>query len=99
MGDITLRGIALPRGGRFDRIAKVEILRADDSVICEATLESIGEAFCWEHWSATIKLPRGEHTLGVRATGSQGDTQPLKPNWNALGYLMNSPHRVTFKVI
>lgn len=98
-GEFELRGIALPRGGRLDRIAKVEILKADNSVLCEAKLESPGEAFCWEQWSATIKLPRGEHKLGVRATGTQGDTQPLEPNWNALGYLFNSPHWVTFKVV
>ncbi len=97
-GEFTLRGIALPRGGRFDRIAKVEILKSDNTVLCEAKLESLGEAFCWEQWSATVKLPRGEHTLGVRATGTQGDIQPLEPNWNALGYLFNAPHRVTFKV-
>jgi sulfite oxidase len=96
--EITLRGLALPRGGRFDRIAKVEILRGDNSVLCEAQLSGPGEAFCWEHWTTKVKLPRGEHTLGVRATGTQGDIQPLEPNWNAMGYLFNAPHRVTFRV-
>lgn len=97
-GDVTLRGIALPRGGRLDRIAKVEILASDNQVLCEAELLGPGEAFCWEPWEASVKLPRGEHTLGVRATGIQGDVQPLEPNWNALGYLFNAPHRVTVTV-
>jgi sulfite oxidase len=96
--EITLRGIALPRGGRLDRVAKVEILKNDNSVLCEARLAGPGEAFCWEQWTASVKLPPGEHTLGVRATGIQGDAQPLEPNWNALGYLYNAPHRVTVRV-
>lgn len=97
-GEVTLRGIALPRGGRLDRIAKVEILAKDNTVLAEAKLHSPGEAFCWEMWSATVKLPPGEHTLGVRAHGTQGDSQPLEPNWNAMGYLYNAPHWVTFQV-
>lgn len=97
-GEITLRGIALPRGGRLDRIAKVEILSSKNEVLAEATLDSPGEAFCWEQWTAKLQLGPGEHALGVRATGTQGDIQPLEPNWNALGYLYNAPHRITVKV-
>lgn len=96
--EVTLRGIALPRGGRLDRIAKVEILKSDRSVLCEARLEGPGEAFCWEPWTASVKLPPGEHRLGVRATGTRGDEQPLEPNWNAMGYLYNAPHWVTVRV-
>lgn len=98
-GEVVLRGIALPRGGRTDRIAKVEILGRDNAVLGEAKLESPGEAFCWELWTAKISLGKGEQTLGVRATGTNGDIQPLEPNWNAQGYLFNAPHRVTFKVV
>lgn len=97
-GEITLRGLALPRGGQFDRIAKVEILGNDNKVLCEAKLKGPGEVFCWEPWEAKVDLPKGTHTLGVRATGIQGDAQSLEPNWNALGYLFNAPHRVTFEV-
>jgi sulfite oxidase len=97
-GEVTLRGIALPRGGRNDRVKKVEILDAASKVLCEATLMGPGEAFCWEPWEATLELARGTHSLGVRATGNRGDVQPLEPNWNALGYLFNAPHRVTVSV-
>lgn len=97
-GEVTLRGIALPRGGRFDRIQKVEILGSDNKVLREAELLGPGEAFCWEPWEANVDLAKGVRTLGVRATGTRGDVQPLEPNWNALGYLFNAPHRVTIEV-
>ena len=44
-------------------------------------------------WSATVDLEPGQHVLAVRATDTQGRTQPAAPIWNRRGYVNNSVQR------
>jgi hypothetical protein len=41
-------------------------------------------------WQFNWNPEPGEHTLQVRATDDQGNTQPDSTPWNALGYLHHS---------
>lgn len=44
----------------------------------------------WVRWQFRWDPKPGEHTLQVRATDSQGNTQPDYTPWNELGYLQHS---------
>jgi DMSO/TMAO reductase YedYZ molybdopterin-dependent catalytic subunit len=44
----------------------------------------------WVRWQFSWNPDPGEHTLRVRATDDQGNTQPERTSWNELGYLQHS---------
>jgi sulfite oxidase len=96
-GALTLRGWALPPGKPTAVISKVEI-RIDDGKWETATLSKADEPFCWALWQHDIKLSAGKHTLTLRATDSDKNTQPEKTPWNAKGYLNNGWQRVLVEV-
>jgi sulfite oxidase len=96
-GAQTLTGFALPPGKTTATIAKVEV-RVDDGEWQRASLTKADEPFCWALWKHDVKLAAGRHTLTVRATDSQGETQPEETPWNAKGYLYNSWHSIVVNV-
>ena len=55
----------------------------------------------WQRWNTQLKLPkRGYYEIWVRATDTQGNTQPMVvPGWNPKGYLNNACHRIAVKCI
>jgi DMSO/TMAO reductase YedYZ molybdopterin-dependent catalytic subunit len=54
----------------------------------------------WVRWEFTIaNIKAGDHFVEVRATDSNGQTQPVDPFWNRSGYLYNAIERVPFQVI
>ncbi|MEY3237842.1 MAG: hypothetical protein RI883_1943 [Bacteroidota bacterium] len=55
--------------------------------------------FAWQQWKTRITLPeKGYYEVWVRATDSNGKTQPMViPNWNPKGYLNNACHRIAVK--
>ncbi len=54
----------------------------------------------WTLWHAEVPLQPGSHTLIVRATDINGDSQPeaIEATWNVKGYANNAWHRVTIEV-
>ena len=56
--------------------------------------------FAWQQFDAKINFPiPGYYEVWVRATDSNGDTQPmLLPGWNPKGYLNNACHRIAIMV-
>lgn len=77
------------------------VVRVDVSVDAgqswtQARLDVPESPWSWQHWSATVDLPPGEHTIVARAWDSTGATQPEEPRhvWNPKGYINNSWARV-----
>ncbi len=51
--------------------------------------------YSFRQWKAHVQLARGEHTLMVRCTNTDGLKQPMKPNWNPGGFMRNVVESVT----
>ena len=51
-------------------------------------------AFAWREWTFLWAARPGRHTLCVRATDSQGNTQPVEQPWNYQGMGNNMVHRL-----
>ena len=60
----------------------------------DAALEAGVSEFAWHGWSYEWEAHAGEHELCCRATDSEGETQPLTPEWNYDGYCNNAVQRV-----
>lgn len=59
-------------------------------------LEKPANRLAWQHWKTNVQLPKdGYYELWVRATDSNGKSQPMVvPGWNPKGYLNNACHRI-----
>ena len=90
-GEITITGRAW--AGR-QSVAKVEFSDDDGLSWHEAELgERVGE-FAWTGWSYQWQAAPGRYFLHVRATDSNGDTQPATQPWTLLGMGNNMTQRV-----
>lgn len=94
---LTLRGHAWA-GDRAVRALSVSI---DFGATWQtANLKPPRNRLAWQHWSATLKLPRpGYYEVWARATDDAGVSQPMVlPQWNPEGYCNNSCHRIVVKI-
>ena len=84
--DVALRGIAFDGGYGISDVA----VSADGGRSWMATTlgESLGK-YSFREWRAVVRLPRGEHSIMVRAANRIGQSQPLQPLWNPAGYMRN----------
>jgi sulfite oxidase len=94
-GTVDIVGWALAPSGR--QVTRVE-LSGDGGLHWQpaALHPADRHGWAWCHWSSTLHLTPGAHTLVVRARDSAGGTQPpeLREVWNAKGYANNAWHRV-----
>lgn len=83
---LKLRGIAFDGGSGIKEVS----VSVDDGRSWRPTTlgDDLGK-YSFREWTSTVKLPKGEHVLKVRATGNDGKTQPEKPLWNQSGYMRN----------
>jgi DMSO/TMAO reductase YedYZ molybdopterin-dependent catalytic subunit len=80
------------RGRAFageNQVVRVEY-RIDEGPWQEARIDSPATPGAWVRWQFRWDPEPGEHTLRVRATDDQGNTQPDSSSWNELGYLHTS---------
>ncbi|MGO4741467.1 molybdopterin-dependent oxidoreductase [Bosea sp. 2KB_26] len=84
--DVMLRGIAFDGGYGVTDVA----ISPDGgkSWLAAALGENLGK-YSFREWKATVRLPKGEHVLMVRATNRIGQSQPIEPLWNPAGYMRN----------
>ncbi|MEU9171160.1 sulfite oxidase [Streptomyces sp. NPDC048420] len=84
---LTIRGWAWSGGAPV----RLVLIRTDAADWREAELASPSGPYAWTGWSLrwTPRRP-GHHRLLARATDAHGETQPLTPQWNALGYGCNA---------
>jgi DMSO/TMAO reductase YedYZ molybdopterin-dependent catalytic subunit len=80
-------------------IARVDLSYDEGVTWRPAALNSEGDKYAWRIFSAEF-LPRspGFVTVLARATDDRGNTQPIVPAWNPLGYFWNGIHRVGFMI-
>ena len=84
--DIALRGIAFDGGEGISEV----VVSADGGRSWQAASlgESLGK-YSFREWKLALRLPKGEHSLKVKATNRIGQSQPEKPLWNPPGYMRN----------
>lgn len=63
-----------------------------------ANLTHSDNSYAWSKWSIEWHATPGEHVLSCRATDANGDTQPLKPRWDASGFGNNVVQTVSVYV-
>lgn len=95
-GRNEIRGYALPAGSAS--VKSVELSLDQGKNWKSAKLGADLGPANWRLWSIAVDLPKGKHTLTVRATDSAGNTQPESGAWNLKGYLYNGWHRVSVEV-
>ncbi|QDC02191.1 molybdopterin-dependent oxidoreductase [Mesorhizobium sp. 8] len=83
---LKLRGIAFDGGSGIKEVS----ISIDGGKTWQPTTlgEDLGK-YSFREWTATVKLPRGEHDLKVRATANDGAIQPETQPWNPSGYMRN----------
>jgi sulfite oxidase len=97
-GTVRVTGYALPPGRAATTIAKVEISTNGGRSWIKAKLTSPAREYCWQLWSAEVSATAATKQLIVRATDSNGKTQPQRVDWNAKGYMFNAWHSVGVNV-
>lgn len=64
-----------------------------------ATLVGTPDPASWQRWELPVQLTRpGEAAIRARATDGTGRTQPVRPEWNRLGYGGNFIHEVIVRI-
>jgi sulfite oxidase len=95
VGRQTTLGVAWTGEGRVDRVE----VQVDDGPWRAARLLGDVHVGSWRQWSFDWDADqRGRHTIAVRATDSDGETQPERSPWNKSGYLWNGIDRVECEV-
>ncbi len=89
-GPVELFGRAWSGGG----VPVTEVAVGVDGTWCDAVLETAHEKFAWRGWRCPWDATPGEHVLMCRATNANGETQPLEPPWDNVGFGNNAVHRV-----
>ncbi|MFF8261579.1 sulfite oxidase [Streptomyces virginiae] len=92
-GPVRLQGRAWSGHGA---VVRVEV-SADDGLTwipAEVAAPKEAHAWAWQAWSCMWPAAPGRHTLTVRATDTEGRTQPLEQPWNRGGFGNNEVQRV-----
>src|SRR5262249_14860898 len=90
-GRVRLSGVAWagPAG-----VARVEVSSDGGQSWAEAQAGEKLSTFAWADWSYEWEARPGTATLCVRATDTNGNRQPLQPEWTFGGYGNNAVQRV-----
>jgi hypothetical protein len=95
-GRNEVRGVAWTGVGH---VVKVEVSADAGGPWHPATLLNDDRPGTWRLWRWTWDVPRpGHYQLRVRATDSEGQTQPEATPWNRSGYLWNGIDSVECEV-
>ncbi|MCH8990049.1 MAG: sulfite oxidase [Chloroflexi bacterium] len=81
-GPVTLTGRAW--AGRLG-ISRVETSTDGGASWSDAQLSVQPPRFAWRGWTAQWNAAAGRYTLMVRATDTEGNRQPVEPEWNIQG--------------
>jgi DMSO/TMAO reductase YedYZ molybdopterin-dependent catalytic subunit len=94
-GPVEVRGYAWSGHAPLER---VDLTASDGRRLGSTTVPADGASFAWREFSHRVALERGEHVLLARASDRAGNTQPIVPRWNALGYANNAARPVRIRV-
>jgi hypothetical protein len=92
-GQVDVRGYAW---SGHAPLARIDLMKSDGTPLGSMTVPPDAPVFAWHEFGFRLSLGPGEHILIARATDRNGNTQPLSPRWNALGYANNAvrPERI-----
>jgi DMSO/TMAO reductase YedYZ molybdopterin-dependent catalytic subunit len=94
-GSIVLSGIAWSGNGAIERV-EVSMDGGNTWVLADlAPADGYGPSF----WLLETAVVHGAYVVMSRATDSQGDTQPLSPIYNELGYGNNVVHAINLRIV
>lgn len=98
-GQVRVRGWAIGSGGRPLRCVQISVIDGHDWI--PARILDTKEKWAWSLWEAAVSLPRGQHTLVVRASDTEGALQPpgMGDTWNVKGYNNNAWHRIAVNIV
>lgn len=66
----------------------------------KAELKKAVNPGAWQHFAAKVTFSKkGFYQVWARATDSEGESQPFVINWNPKGYLNNSMHNISLRVV
>jgi DMSO/TMAO reductase YedYZ molybdopterin-dependent catalytic subunit len=77
-------------------VERVDLSESDGQPLASIALPADEAPYAWREFAFVLSFGLGEHRLVARATDRKGNSQPLSPRWNALGYANNAtrPTRV-----
>jgi DMSO/TMAO reductase YedYZ molybdopterin-dependent catalytic subunit len=82
-GDLVIRGVAWSGAAPIDRVE----VSVGNGPWLRARLLGGRERYSWRWWELITQGGwRGTTTIRARATDLAGHTQPMRPEWNRLGY-------------
>jgi len=84
--DVVVRGIAFDGGYG---IREVEVSDDGGRVWRQVNLGQDLGKYSFREWNTTLRLKPGQYDLKVRAVNQIGQSQPLEPLWNPMGYMRN----------
>lgn len=96
-GMIDVSGYALPSGRVGSKITSVQV-SSDSRNWTQAMLTGTDLDYCWQLWTARVRVTADTKRLLVKAQDSAGDFMPRRTAWNAKGYLQNSWYEVPIRV-
>ena len=68
------------------------------TLLGSTTFGADAPALAWQEFTFRLSLNSGDHILVARATDREGNTQPVSPRWNALGYANNAVRPTRIRV-
>lgn len=98
VGSVTILGAAY--GGEVE-IKSVEVSVDKGKSWSSATFIGPHESFAWRQWQFVWDgTEKGTYTIMARAIDTKGRTQPMKAQWNVLGYGNNGieEHAITVRI-
>ena len=94
---VEVRGYAW--SGRAS-VERIDLSDDDETPLGSTRISGSATPFAWREFAIRVSLDPGDRTIVARATDRDGNTQPLSPRWNSLGYANNAvrPTRVRVRV-
>jgi DMSO/TMAO reductase YedYZ molybdopterin-dependent catalytic subunit len=79
-------------------VERIDLSDSDGSLLTSIALSADEPPYAWREFAFVLTLGPGEHRLVARATDRMGNSQPLSPRWNALGYANNATRPTRLRV-
>ena len=79
-------------------IARVDVT-VDDGPWRRARMLDRPSRYGWQKWELTTRVKSGEISIRARATDRLGNTQPVRAEWNRLGYGNNAIQKTTVRAV
>jgi hypothetical protein len=93
-GPVELTGRAWSGGG----VPVERVAIGVDGAWADAELDAPQARYAWQGWRCVWQAMPGDHVLQCRATDANGESQPLDPPWDVVGFGQNAVQRVMVTV-